>query len=146
MGVQLLQLFRIPIPFRDMRFLSFLGPKIIEQNTDFWEKSFCMEVFIYIHKSFHMTRNTPTSEIFTPQYYRWSQPRKTPQQNVLSQARPHRQMSTVRELINIMLNKYKLESQKCNSSILMAIKHKNSIFPLGISILTCLESKVRINK
>ena len=64
MGVQLLQLFRIPTPFRDMGFLSFLGPKIFEQNTDFWEKSFCMEVSIY--KSFHMTRNTPTSEILPP--------------------------------------------------------------------------------
>ena len=62
--VILLQLFPIPIPFRDMRFWPFYEKSILKQNTDFWEKSFCMEVSIY--KSFHMTRNTPTSEILPP--------------------------------------------------------------------------------
>ena len=64
LGVQLLQLFWISFTFRDMSFLSFLGPKILFQNTDFWEKSFGTEVSIY--ESFHMTRKTPTSEILSP--------------------------------------------------------------------------------
>ena len=63
-GVILLQLFPIPATFWDMRFWPFKKKSIFEQNTDFWEKSFCMEVSIY--KSFHMTRNTPTSEILPP--------------------------------------------------------------------------------
>ena len=63
-GVILLQLFPIPATFWDMRFWPFKEKSIFEQNTDFWEKSFCMEVSIY--KSFHMTRNTPTSEILPP--------------------------------------------------------------------------------
>ena len=63
-GDQLLQLFQISFPFRDMSFLSFLGSKILFQNTDFWEKSFGTEVSMY--ERFHMTRKTPTSEILPP--------------------------------------------------------------------------------